>query len=97
MTAEIGYLIRVDLKKQLGAAAEDTKSFFVLPPADCKLSHAEAREKAFAILASAMPDISRHPVMEEAAQRRVSVLDLRPLRNSLLLETEGWRCFRVVT
>ena len=97
MTAEIGYLIRVDLKKQLGAAAEDSKSFFVLPPADCKMSSAEVREKAFAILASAMPEFSRHPVMEEVAQRRVSVLDLRPLRNSLLVELDGWRCFRVVS
>ena len=93
--AVIGYYIRVELKKQLGAPAEESRACFVLPPTDCKLSYSEAAEMAFVIIAEALHDISRYPVMEEAAQRRVSIADLRPFRNSILLEKDGWKCFRI--
>ncbi len=91
----IGYYIRVELKKHIGTAAEESKSCFVLPPADCKLSYSEAAERAFAIIAEALHDISRYPVMEEAAQRRVSISDLRPFRNSILLDKDGWKVYRL--
>jgi hypothetical protein len=95
--ANVGYLIQVELKKHFAVGPGDSRTCFVLPPADCKLSFAEAGEKAFSLVADAVHEISRYPIMEEVLQRRVSVGDLRPFRNSLLLERDGWRCFGIVS
>lgn len=94
--AVIGYLMRVEFKRHLGSAPEGSKTCFVVPPADCKLGYSEAAEKAFSVVAEALHEISRFPIMEEVLQRRVSIGDLRPLRNSLVLEKDGWRCFSVL-
>lgn len=91
--AATGYLIRVEFKRQLGSSAEASKTCFVVPPTEYRGSSAESAEKAFALVAEAIHEASRYPIMEEIIQRRVSVVDLRPFRNSILLEKDGWRCF----
>lgn len=93
--ASIGYLIRTDLKKHLGDPAEDTKTCLIVPPTDSKLNYIESAEKAFDLVIEGIREITRYPIIEESLRRRVSVDDLRPFRNSLLFEKEGWRCFSV--
>jgi hypothetical protein len=96
--AAIGYLIRVELKKHPGTAPEQTKSYFVLPPSDPGKDDWTGTEKAFDVLADAIHTTStnlRFPVIEEVSQRRMVVEDLRSLRNTLLFEKNGWRCFSV--
>jgi hypothetical protein len=89
----IGYLVRSELKKHLGDAPEETRTCFVLPGPECKLTGPEAAEKAFEIVVAAIREVSRYPVIEEAARRKVFVDDLRPFRNSLILEKDGWKCY----
>ena len=89
----IGYLIRVDLKKHLGDAPEESRSCLVLPSDDCTLASAEAAERASDLVLEAVRQVSRYPVIEEVSRRKVFVEDIRPLRNSLMLEKDGLRCF----
>ena len=93
MITSVGYLIQVELKKQLGEAPADVKTCFVLPPPDCNLSYSEAAEKAFDLALQAMRQISRYPVIAEVSCQRVYMEDTRSLRNSVLLEKDGWKCF----
>jgi hypothetical protein len=93
--ASTGYLIRTELKKQIGGPAEDFKVCFVLPAPDSKLSCLEAAEKALDLVIESIHQISRYPVIEEISRQRVFVEDLRPLRNSVLLEKDGWKCFSI--
>jgi hypothetical protein len=94
--ADIAYLIQVDLKKQLAAPADDSRTWLVLPPAESKLSCPDAAEIAFNIVVEAVRDTSRHAVIEEIWRRRVFVEDLRPYRNAYVFEKDGWRCVRVM-
>jgi hypothetical protein len=91
----IGYLIRTDLKKHLGDAPDESRTCFVLPPPEFNLSYSVAAEKAFDLVVQALHEQTRSQVIEEASHRMVFVEDLRPLRNSLLLEKDGWKCFSV--
>ena len=95
--ASIGYLIRTELKKHLGEPAEDAKTCLIVPPPESTLNYVEMAEKAFNLVIEGVREASRYPVIEESFHRRVSVDDLRPLRNSLMFEKEGWRCFSIRT
>jgi hypothetical protein len=91
----IGYLIRAELKKHIGGPPEDSRVCFVLPPPASPLHSSEVAEKAFGLMVEAIHSSSRHPVVEETNHQRIYVEDLRPFRNSLLLEKDGWKCFSV--
>jgi hypothetical protein len=93
----IGYLIRAELKKHIGAPPEDSRVCFVLPAPASTLHSSEAAEKAFELMVEAIHSSSRYPVVEETTRQRIYIEDLRPFRNSLLLEKEGWKCFSVRT
>ena len=93
--ASIGYLIRTELKKHLGDAPEDSQTCLIVPPPESKLNYIEAAEKAFDLVMEGIRASTRYSIIEESFRRRVSVDDLRPLRNSLMFEKEGWRCFSI--
>jgi hypothetical protein len=89
----IAYLVRAETKKHLGDVAEESRICLVVPAPDVKLDESQAAGKAFELVAQVLHETSRYPVIEEASQRRVFVEDLRPFRNSLLREKDGWKCF----
>jgi hypothetical protein len=93
--ASIAYLIRTELKKNLGDAPEDSKTCLIVPPPENKLNYVEAADKAFDLVIAGIRESTRYSIIEESFHRRVSVDDLRPLRNSLMFEKEGWRCFSI--
>jgi hypothetical protein len=91
----IAYLVRAELKKHLGDSPEETRTCLVLPPPECSLTQSESAAKVFDLVVDAVRQGSRYAVVEEVFQRRVFVEDLRPFRNSLLLERDAWKCFAV--
>ena len=91
----IGYIIRADLRKHLGDPPGESRTCLVLPPPEFTQSYAAAAEKAFDLAVAALHEQTRSPVIEETSHRMVFVEDLRPFRNSLILEKDGWKCFGV--
>jgi hypothetical protein len=93
--ADIAYLIHTEIRKRLGAHAEESMTWLVLPPPEFKSGEPDASAYVFVVLVEAVRETSRHPVIEEIWQRRIFVDDLRPYRNAYVHEKDGWRCMRV--